>query len=62
MIENTGVKERTTKQSVPNALGVRFDRIESQIRLLADSAFVMRDYDTAAEMYRMARDDFKSDR
>lgn len=40
----------------------RFDRIESQIRLLADSAFVMRDFDTAAEMYRMARDDFKSDR
>lgn len=40
----------------------RFDRIESQIRLLADSAFLMRDYETAASMYRMARDDFKSDR
>ncbi|CAM9634302.1 unnamed protein product, partial [Hapterophycus canaliculatus] len=40
----------------------RFDRIESQIRLLADSAFLMRDFDTAASMYRMARDDFKSDR
>ncbi|CAM9471536.1 unnamed protein product, partial [Ectocarpus fasciculatus] len=40
----------------------RFDRIESQIRLLADSAFLMRDLDTAVGMYRMARDDFKSDR
>lgn len=40
----------------------RFDRIESQIRLLADSAFLMRDLDTAVAMYRMARDDFKSDR
>ena len=40
----------------------RFDRIESQVRLLADSAFLMRDYSTAASMYRMARDDFRSDR
>lgn len=40
----------------------RYDRIESQIRLLADSAFLMRDYETAVSMYRMVRDDFKSDR
>lgn len=40
----------------------RFDRSASQVRLLADSAFLMRDFETAASMYRMARDDFKGDR
>ncbi|KAG5182392.1 ER-golgi trafficking TRAPP I complex 85 kDa subunit-domain-containing protein [Tribonema minus] len=38
------------------------DRIQSQIRLLADTAFIMQDYETAYGMYRMARDDFKADR
>ena len=32
----------------------------AQIRLLADTTFAMRDYDTALSMYRLARDDFKS--
>ncbi|CAN0413113.1 unnamed protein product, partial [Discosporangium mesarthrocarpum] len=40
----------------------RHDRIESQTRLLGDSAFIMRDYETAASMYRMVRDDYKRDR
>jgi trafficking protein particle complex subunit 8 len=35
------------------------DSIQSCIRLLADSTFIMQDYDTAYSMYRMARDDFK---
>ena len=36
--------------------------IECQIRLLGDLAFMIRDYDLAMSMYRMARDDYKSDR
>jgi ER-Golgi trafficking TRAPP I complex 85 kDa subunit len=35
------------------------DSVQSCIRLLADSTFIMQDYDTAYSMYRMARDDFK---
>jgi hypothetical protein len=40
----------------------RYDRIESQIRLLADSTFVMQDFDFAYGMYRMVAAYFKSDR
>ncbi|EKU19979.1 hypothetical protein NGA_2125000, partial [Nannochloropsis gaditana CCMP526] len=40
----------------------RFDRIESQIRLLADSLFVMQDYEAALGHYKLVRDDFKADK
>jgi len=40
----------------------RYDQIESQILLLADSALVMKDYETALSNYRLVRDDFKSDK
>ena len=36
--------------------------IESQIRLLGDLAFMVRDYELALSMYRMVKDDYKSDR
>jgi len=39
-----------------------YDQIESQIRLLADSLFLMRDYESALSIYRLAKDDYKSDR
>lgn len=38
------------------------DSIEAQIRTLADLAFVIRDYDHAVSLYRMAKEDFKSDK
>lgn len=44
------------------AITYRYDSIESQTRLLADTAFLMRDYELALQMYRLARDDFKSDK
>jgi hypothetical protein len=40
----------------------RYDSIESQTRLLADSLFLMKDYDAALGMYRLIRDDFKQDK
>jgi len=40
----------------------RFDQIENQILLLADSALAMRDVETALSNYRLVRDDFKSDK
>lgn len=45
-----------------NAITYRYDSIEAQTRLLADTAFLMRDYDLALQTYRLARDDFKSDK
>ena len=36
--------------------------IESQTRLLADTLFLLRDYDTALGMYKLVRDDYKQDR
>lgn len=40
----------------------RYDSIESQTRLLADSLFLMRDYEAAYSTYRLIRDDYKQDR
>lgn len=38
------------------------ETVEANIRLLADTAFAMRDHDTALGMYRLGRDDYKADR
>jgi hypothetical protein len=40
----------------------RFDSIESQTRLLADTLFLMQDYEAALSTYRLIRDDYKSDK
>ena len=40
----------------------RYDKIEAQILLLADTAFNMRDYDAALSMYKLVKDDFKADK
>lgn len=40
----------------------RYDSIESQTRLLADTLFLIQDYDAAMSTYKLIRDDYKSDR
>lgn len=40
----------------------KYDRIESQILLLADTCFALQDYETAGSMYRLVKEDFKSDK
>ena len=40
----------------------KFDQIESQTRMLADTLFLMEDYEAALSVYRLIRDDFKSDK
>lgn len=53
------------KEDAPMSMsGVRYrvDRIEAQILLLADTCFVARDYETALTMYKMVREDFRSDK
>ena len=40
----------------------KFDSIESQTRLLADSLFLMKDYESALSCYRLVKDDFKADK
>jgi hypothetical protein len=40
----------------------KFDSIESQTRLLADSLFLMKDYEAALSCYRLVKDDFKADK
>lgn len=40
----------------------RYDSVESQTRLLADTLFLVQDYDAALSTYRLIRDDYKSDR
>jgi len=55
---------QSTHKQNPSSVNVsyKFDSIESQVRLLADSLFIMRDFESAVATYRMARDDFKHDK
>jgi len=39
----------------------RYDSIESQTRLLADTLFIIKDYDSAFNIYRLVKDDYKHD-
>uniref|UniRef100_A0AAV1TJI4 Trafficking protein particle complex subunit 8 n=1 Tax=Peronospora matthiolae TaxID=2874970 RepID=A0AAV1TJI4_9STRA len=58
-------KPKDLRSSSASALGgivYKNDSIESQTRLLADTAFLVRDYELALQMYRLVREDFKSDK
>jgi hypothetical protein len=48
--------------AISGSVKYRFDCIESQTRLLADTLFLMRDYDAALSMYRLVKDDYKLDK
>lgn len=45
----------------PNSVPYAYDSIESQTRLLADTLFLIRDYEGALSMYRLVKDDYKHD-
>eukprot|EP01035_Chromulina_nebulosa_P018359 gene18359-24055_t len=45
-----------------NSVKYKFDRSETQILLLADTSFIVGDYENAISMYKLVRDDYKSDR
>jgi hypothetical protein len=47
---------------LPLVVRYKFDRPEIQTLYLADLSFVLKDYETAASMYRLVRDDFKADK
>jgi len=38
------------------------NQIESKVRLLADSLFLMKDFDAALSNYRLVKDDYKADK
>ena len=61
--EETLVKpEKRPEDLSKSTAKYRHDSIESQVRLLADTLFLMRDWDAALGMYRLIKDDYKSDR
>lgn len=45
-----------------NQVEYRSDTIESQTRLLADTLFLIQDYEAAFSTYKLVRDDFKQDK
>lgn len=53
---------RPANAAANGGIAYRCDSIEAQTRLLADTAFLVRDYDLALQMYRLVRDDYKSDK
>ena len=40
----------------------RYDRPETQTLYLADLSFALKDYETAAALYKLVKDDFKADK
>ena len=40
----------------------KYDRIESQTLLLADTSFISQDYENAIQNYKLVRDDYKADK
>ena len=57
-----GGKDPSEEKSSTEGGSYRFDSVESQVRLLADSLFIIKDYDGALSMYKLIRDDYKNDR
>jgi len=58
-------KESNPEETVSKAtseVAYRYDSIESQTRLLADTLFLVKDFDAALAMYRLIRDDYKHDK
>ena len=50
-----------TKAAGTNDVPYRYDSIESQTRLLADTLFLIRGYEGALGMYKLVKDDYKHD-
>ena len=55
-------KEVDNLQDPSSSVKYRFDSIESQTRLLADTLFLVRDYEAALGVYRLVKDDYKHDK
>ena len=52
----------TVVESTKSTIKYCYDSIESQVRLLADTLFLVRDWDAALGMYRLIKDDYKADK
>lgn len=61
-LSTSGAKLVSDPTLATRSVTYRFDSIEAQTRLLADTAFMLGDYDLALQTYRLVRDDYKSDR
>jgi len=55
-------EERPQSPGAPKGCQYKYNSIETQLRLLADTLFIMKDYETALATYKLARDDFKADK
>lgn len=62
--EGEGLSESVHGRDQPNKSNIvayRYDTIESRTRLLADTLFLIRDFDAAHGIYRLVKDDYKYD-
>jgi hypothetical protein len=53
---------KRVEETVKSTVKYPYDSIESQVRMLADTLFLVRDWEASLSMYRLIKDDFKSDR
>ena len=59
---NNAYGQSTSGRAKGEDVQYRYDSIESQTLLLADTLFLMEDYENALSTYRLIRDDYKSDK
>ncbi len=62
VLKNFWRKPRDEADSSRGGVKYRFDKIETQTLLLADTSFAIKDYETALIMYRLVKDDYKADK
>jgi hypothetical protein len=55
-------EELTSRVGQGGGVRYRYDRIEALILLLADTCFIIKDYETASSMYKLVKEDFRSDK
>ena len=60
-VNRTGVPNGVLLSTM-DEIKYRYDSIESQTRLLADTLFLIHDYEAALETYRLVKDDYKQDK
>lgn len=62
LTSSTAAADSTTTLTANKMSKYRYDSVESQVRLLADTLFLIKDYDAALNMYKLIKDDYKHDR
>jgi hypothetical protein len=60
--ESPAIPIKRVEETIKSTVKYPYDSTESQVRMLADTLFLVRDWEASLSMYRLIKDDYKSDR